>query len=62
VSSIAVAIPESAHFLKRTDVRLAIATAIAVASLMLGIWIGRHQPASIPTDGIPTRSLDSRIP
>ena len=42
-SAVTVTVPETGAFLKRTDVRVAIATAVAVASLMLGIWIGRRQ-------------------
>jgi hypothetical protein len=48
-SAVMIAVPESQAFLKRTDVRVAIATAVAVMSLMAGIWIGRRQA---PTNGI----------
>jgi hypothetical protein len=41
-SDMLIAVPQTVAILKRTDVRIAIATAVAVASLMLGIWIGRH--------------------
>jgi hypothetical protein len=41
-SEVMVAVPVRT-FLRRRDVRAAIATALAVASLMLGIWIGRRQ-------------------
>jgi hypothetical protein len=41
-SEVLVAVPQTLSILKRSDVRFAIATAVAVASLMLGIWIGRH--------------------
>jgi hypothetical protein len=46
VSATIVAVPESRTFLARTDVRVAIATAVAVATLIIGIWIGRRQAPS----------------
>ena len=51
-SAVMIAVPESPAFLKRTDVRVAIATAVAVASLMLGIWIGRRQGPPAQIDGM----------
>jgi hypothetical protein len=51
-SAVMIAVPESPAFLKRTDVRVAIATAVAVASLILGIWIGRRQAPSTQIDGM----------
>jgi hypothetical protein len=42
-SQVMIAIPATSAFLRRRDVRAAIAMALAVASLMLGIWIGRRQ-------------------
>ena len=51
-SAVMIAVPESPGFLKRTDVRVAIATAVAVASLMLGIWIGRRQGPRAQIDGM----------
>ena len=48
---VTVSVPEPPAFFRRTDVRVAIATAVAVASLMLGIWIGRHQPPPSPVGG-----------
>jgi len=42
-SQVMIAVPATSAFLRRRDVRAAIATALAVASLMLGIWIGRRQ-------------------
>jgi len=51
-SAVMITVPESPAFLKRTDVRVAIATAVAVASLMLGIWIGRQQAPSAQIDGM----------
>ena len=42
-SPVMIAVPEPKAFLNRTDVRVAIATAVAVGSLMLGISIGRRQ-------------------
>ena len=54
-----IAVPESTTFFRRTDVRVAIATAVAVASLMLGIWIGRHQSTPIG-DPTPGQSLGAR--
>ena len=56
-----VAVPESTMFLKRTDVRVAIATAVAVGTLMLGIWIGRHQSISV-NGAIPAPNLEARTP
>jgi hypothetical protein len=39
-SSVVAALPDSVAFLKRPEVRFAIATAVAVGTLMLGMWIG----------------------
>ncbi len=50
-SAVMLAVPEPGTFLKRTDVRVAIATAVAVASLMIGIWIGRRQSAPSAVSG-----------
>jgi hypothetical protein len=50
-AAVTVTVPETGAFLKRTDVRVAIATAVAVASLMLGIWIGRQQSPSPGVSG-----------
>ena len=41
-SAVMIAVPETPTFLKRRDVRAAIATVVTVGALVLGIWIGRH--------------------
>jgi len=62
-SPVSVSVPEPKAFLKRTDVRVAIATALAVGSLMLGIWIGRQQTPSPATSGtIRIEGLRARSP
>jgi hypothetical protein len=43
-SAVMVAVPESRPLLQRTEVRMAIATAVAVATQILGFWLGRRTP------------------
>lgn len=62
-SAVMVAVPESPAFFKRTEVRVAIATAVAVGTLMLGIWIGRRQaPPPAVNGGVATRGFGTRAP
>lgn len=56
------AVPETIPLLQRPEVRVAIATAIAVATLMLGVWIGRKNapgadPLSRSVPGAPPAPL-----
>jgi hypothetical protein len=63
VSPLSIAPPESKGFFKRSDVRVAIAMALAVGSLMMGIWMGRRELPSRSIDSvISSRPLQSRSP
>lgn len=50
-SAVLAAVSDRLPMLQRTEVRAAIATAVAVAMLILGIWLGRRWA---PTDRLPT--------
>ena len=50
-SAIVVGVPEPMTFLRRPEVRFAIATAVAVGTLMLGMWIGGKRSAAADVTG-----------
>ncbi|MEO5569028.1 MAG: hypothetical protein ABIR92_11080 [Gemmatimonadaceae bacterium] len=67
-SAVLAAVPERLPMLQRIEVRAAIATAVAVAMLILGIWLGRKwtPTAALPTGAAPVgtsvRLSHSRLP
>jgi hypothetical protein len=52
-ASAVVSVSDRVAFLGRSEVRVAVATAVIVASLMLGIWIGRRNSLDEPVQSTP---------
>jgi hypothetical protein len=50
-SAVGLGVPEPMTFLKRPEVRFAIATAVAVGTLMLGMWIGGKKSGAAEVPG-----------
>jgi hypothetical protein len=58
-SAVVVALPESHAFLRRPEVRAAIATAVIVATLMVGIWLGRRNAPGVGAVGGAVPGIES---
>jgi len=59
-ASAVVSVPDKMPFLQRSEVRVAVATAVIVASVMLGLWIGRR---NVPIDpAVPREPARARTP